>query len=74
MLYLIQEDVMVLKIAFVGFIFILNPQMEMKKKICLKTWKRIINFCRYKSSYPRYYYMVVYMINFPFPDLGNGIA
>jgi len=32
---LIQEDVMVLKIAFVGFIFILNPQMEMKK-ICLK--------------------------------------
>lgn len=33
MLYLIQEDVMVLKIAFVGFIFILNPQMEMKKKM-----------------------------------------
>lgn len=63
MLYLIQEDVMVLKIAFVGFIFILNPQMEMKK-ICLKAWKRLINFCIYNSSYSRYYYMVVSMINF----------
>jgi len=58
---LIQEDVMVLKIAFVGFIFILNPQMEMKK-ICLKMWKMIINFCIHKSSYPIYYYMIVSMI------------
>lgn len=31
MLYLIQEDVVVLKIAFVSFVSIPNLQMEIKK-------------------------------------------